>query len=265
MPLPVRRGVAATLFALLLPVAADADTKAVYQSANGKETMTFMVKGPMVRFEARGLARDRRYGLFDSTRGVMILVDDARKEIIEIEPETIRQQRQQMQAQMAPMMKQLQEQLKNMPPEQRRMIEKQMGAMMQPPGAGPKATYTTKPVGSANVQGIPCQRLSVLRNGKPEQEICLATRADAKVPSADYGTMRKMFETMRTMASDMAAVSMPMADDLDGVPLEMKNGADGRVQTLKSLSTAPLPGDAFALPPYKKANFGGMPGMPGTR
>lgn len=261
MPQPVRRGLIAAVFALLLPAAAGADTKAVYESPNGKSAMTYMIKGPMVRFEAPGLARDRRYGLFDSARGVMILVDDARKELIEIKPEQIRQQRQQMQAQMAPMMKQLQEQLKNMPPEQRRVIEKQMGAMMQPPGGAAKTTYTTKPIGNGSVLGISCQRLAVLRDGEPQQEICLATRADAKVPAGDYATMRKMIETMRTMASDVAAISMPMTDDLEGVPLEMKNLADGQIHSLKSLSTSTLPGDAFALPPYKKKDFGAMPGM----
>lgn len=260
MPLPDPRPLAALICVLLLPAAADADTKAVYASSNGTESLTFQVKGPMVRWDARELARDKRYMLFDSTRGVMILVDDGHQEITEMDPETLRKQRAQMQAQLAPMMKQLQEQMKNMPPETRRKLEKQMGAMMQPPGGGPTSTFTTRKMGSGTVKGIPCRRLSVLRDGKQEHEVCLATRADAGVPTGDYATMKKMFDTMRAMASAAASVSMPMAADLDGVPLEMKSGSQGTVRILKSLSTDSLPADAFKLPPYKKITIGAMPG-----
>jgi len=111
------------------------------------------------------------------------------------------------------------------------------------------------------VQGIPCERLSVLRDGKQEHEVCLATRAAAGVPAADYATMKKMFDSMRAMASAVAAVSMPMAAELDGVPLEMKSDTQGTVRVLQSLSTDTLPADAFTLPPYKKTAFEGIPGM----
>jgi Domain of unknown function (DUF4412) len=261
MPLSAPRSLAAAICAFLLPAAADADTKAVYASANGTESLTVQVKGPMVRWDARELARDKRYLLFDSTQRMMILVDDGHQEITEIDPETLRQKREQMQAQMAPMMKQLQEQMKNMPPEQRSMLEKRMGAFMQPPGGAPSVAFTTKKMGRGSVNGISCQRLSVLRDGTPEHEVCLATRADAGVPAADYETMKKMMDTMRAMASGIAGISTPMAADLDGVPLEMKSEAQGTVRVLKSISTATLPAGAFAVPAYKKSAFGGIPGM----
>jgi hypothetical protein len=261
MPLPAPRYFAAALCALLVPAGAGADTKAVYESATGKESLTVRVKGPMVRWDARELDQGQRYVLFDSTRDVMIVVDDRRKEITELNPETLRRQRQQMQAQMAPMMKQLQAQLKNMPPEQRRMIEKKMGALMKPPGETPEATFTTRKVGSGSVQGIPCTRHAILRDGKPEHEVCVASRSDAGVPADDYQTMRKTFAAARAMASAVAAASVPMAGDLEGVPVEMKSSAQGTVRTLRSLSTDTLPADPFALPPYKKVTFDGIPGM----
>lgn len=261
MPLPAPCYLAAALCAVLLPAGAAADTKAVYESATGKESLTVRVKGPMVRWDARELEKGQRYVLFDSARNVMIVVDNGHKEITELNPETLRRQREQMQAQIAPMMKQLQAQLKNMPPEQRRMIEKQMGAMMKPPGDTPETAYTTKPIGSGSVMGIPCRRHAILRDGKPEHEVCVATRADAGVPADDYKTMRKTFEAARAMASAVAAASVPMSGDLEGVPLEMKSETQGTVRTLKSLSTDPLPADPFALPPYKKVTFDGIPGM----
>jgi len=265
IPLPMprfdRRPLALALLALLVPAPAAADTKAVYQSAAGKESLTFAVKGPMVRWEAPEFTKDKRYALYDGSRGKMILVDDGRKEIMEMDPETMRRQREQMQAQVGPMMEQLREQMKNMPPEQRRRFEQSMGAMMPQAGGAPAITFTTKAVGSGRVNGIPCQRLSVLRNGKAEHELCVATRADAKIPADDYATMLKMFDTMQAMASAVASASMPMTADLKGVPVEMKSHADGTVHTLKSISTDSLPASAFALPPYQKTTFGGLPGM----
>lgn len=266
MPLPHCRRLARSipaviLSALILPATAAADTRAVYESTNGQGSMTVSVKGPMARWDGAGLKSEQKYALYDSTRGVIVVVDDARKELMEIRPEQVRQTREQMQQQFAPMLKQMQEQLKNMPPEQRRMIEKQMQSMMPSPGGAPKTTYTTKKVGSGRVMGIPCTRHAVQRDGKPMHEVCLATPAAAKVPAGDYRTIRKMFDSMREMASAAASVSVPMGGEIDGIPLEMKNNADGSVQVVKSISTSTLPASDFKLPPYKKVNFGDIPGM----
>ena len=57
-------------------LALSADTKAVYQSAKGKESLTFAVKGPMIRWDAPEFTREKRYALYDGARGTMLLVDD---------------------------------------------------------------------------------------------------------------------------------------------------------------------------------------------
>ena len=140
------------------------------------------------------------------------------------------------------------------------MIEQKMSGMMK--GGAPGIDITTKAAGSGRVNGIPCKRLSVLRDGKAVHELCLASRADAKIPAKDYETMQKMFETMREMASAVSTAPMPMAGDLEGVPVEMKNRMDGSVQTLKQISTDTLPASLFTLPPYKKVSFGSFAGLP---
>jgi Domain of unknown function (DUF4412) len=245
--------------ALLAPAAASADTKAIYESAKGNETLTFSVKGPMVRWEAVEFKKDKRYALYDGTRGTMILVDEARQQITEMDPETMRKQRAEMQARMAPMVEQLKKQMQNMPPEQRRKMEQRMDALMHPESAAsPSMTFTTKAIGSGRVHGIPCKRLSILRGGKAVHELCMATRTDAGMSRADYDTMIKMFDTMRNMASAVTSASLSIPADLKGMPVEMKNYTDGTVRTLKSISTATLPADAFKVPPYKKVTFGDL-------
>lgn len=242
--------------ALLTPAAASADTKAVYQSTDGGDTLIFSIKGPMVRWEASDFKKDGRYVLYDSTRKTMILVDDKQQRVTEMDPETMRQQRAAMQAQMAPMLEQLKKRMQNMSPEQRQMIQQRMGSLMQASPAA-KATFTTKALGSARVHGIPCERMSVLRNGKAMHEFCVASRTDAGMPRADYNTMLKMFDTMRNMATAVTSSSMVIPESLKGLPIEMKDGS-GKTQTLKSLSTASLPSAAFQVPAYKKVTFGDL-------
>lgn len=252
--------------ALLVPATASADTKAVYENTKGKESLTFSVKGPMVRWETAEFRRDKRYALYDGRRKTVILVDEGRRQVMEMDPDSMRKQSAAMRAQVGPMLKQLKQQMKNMSPEQRRMIEQHMGSFMNQGGAGaPKATFTTKAIGSARVDGIPCKRLSILQNGKAMHEVCVATRADAGVPRADYDTMIKMFETMRNMASAVAPSAVSLPANLNGVPVEMKNDKTGQVQTLKSISTATLPAGAFKVPPYKKVSFGGLSGLAAPR
>ena len=251
---------AAVFIALLLPSTASADTTAVYQSGNGQESVTFAVKGPMVRWDAADLKRRARYALFDSGQGVFMIVDEARKEILELKPEEVRKQREAMQREFAPMMKQLQERMKTMPPEQRRMMEKQMSAIMQAPGAEPKTVFTTEKIGAGTVKGIPCERLTVLKDGKPIQQVCVASPTDAGIPDGDFKTMMMMFDAMREMASAAASAAMPLAADLNGIPIKMTNSADGSVQTLKSISTETLPSGSFVTPAYPKVGFGGVPG-----
>ena len=190
-----------------------------------------------------------------------MIVDEGRKEILELKPDEVRKQREAMQRQIEPMMKQLREQMKTMTPEQRRVMERQMSSMMGMAGAAPKTVFSTEETGNGTVNGIPCTRMNVLKDGKPMQRVCVASPDDAGIPDSDYKTMMKMFDAMREMASAAASAAMPMAADLNGIPIEMTNSADGSVQTLKSLSTATLPQDTFTPPPYPKVGFGdGMPG-----
>jgi hypothetical protein len=51
---------------------------------------------------------------------------------------------------------------------------------------------------------------------------------------------------------------MSMPADIKGMPVEMKNYTDGTVRTLKSISTATLPADAFKVPPYEKVTLGDL-------
>jgi hypothetical protein len=81
---------------------------------------------------------------------------------------------------MAKAMKQMQEQMKDMPPEQRKMMEEMMRSQMPKTGPAPQDCVEPKvewrKTGQrATIAGYPAVRYDVLADGKPESELWLAS------------------------------------------------------------------------------------------
>ena len=83
----------------------------------------------------------------------------------------------QMAQQMSGMMAQMQAAMKNMPPEQRAMMEKMMkGKMPQAAAPAPKTVYTAK--GGGSVKGFSCTKYEGdLSAGEGVDRMCRASRA----------------------------------------------------------------------------------------
>ena len=97
--------------------------------------------------------------------------------------------------------------MKNMPPEQRAMMEKMMkGKMPQAAAATPKTVYTAK--GSGSVNGFTCTKYEGDFGGQKESELCAALPAQLKLTPADL----QIFEKMRQFSGDLvsALANSPM-------------------------------------------------------
>ena len=80
--------------------------------------------------------------------------------------------------------------MKNMPPEQRAMMEKMMkGKMPQAAAAAPKTVYTAK--GSGSVNGFSCTKYEGDQSGVKEAEVCAAVPAQIKLTPADLQIFEK--------------------------------------------------------------------------
>src|SRR5512144_778073 len=96
--------------------------------------------------------------LTDGGRDRMVILDKTKNTYQEIDEQMMKQMGEQMSGAMA----QMQAQLKNMPPEQRAMMEKMMkGKMPQAAAAAPKTVYTAK--GSGSVNGFSCTKYEGMR------------------------------------------------------------------------------------------------------
>ena len=235
------RMVTLAALALLVPAAASADTKAVYESAKGDESLTFSVKGPMVRWEASEFKKDGRYALYDGTRRHH---DPGRRLAPASHRDGSRDDAQAARGDAGPARPDdgaAQEADEEHAAGAARDAGEAHGrhhaagrrrgqARPSPPRRSAAAASTASPASASPscATARRCTRSAWRRAPMPG------------MPRADYDTMIKMFDTMRNMASAVASTAVAIPADLKGMPVEMKDYTNGTAQTLKSISTATL-------------------------
>jgi len=199
--------------------------------------------------------------LTDGGRNRMVMLDKSRNEYTEIDQQTMNQLGQQMQGAMA----QMEAAMKNMPPEQRAMMEKMMkGKISGAAQAAPVAAtvYTAK--GSATVNGFACTKYDGERSGAKVSEVCAAPASAVKIDASDF----QLFDKMREFTSGLqqAMKSLPIASNaprfaergFEGFPvqqIEFSNGQPVQRMDLKSLDQAALSDGDFSLGNAKKVEL----------
>ena len=156
--------------------------------------------------------------------------------------------------------------LASLPPEQRAMIERQLGGRM--PGAGAaKTTVHMTPTGVRDrVAGIACQSYRTEIDGRNAHESCLANVGDAGISGADQTTLRNAFEQMRAMGEKMSGGMMrsPLSDmPIDKFPVRLTrlddSGKPIQISQLKAVTSGPIDPNDFAIPSgYSEANLRDM-------
>ncbi|MDH3467116.1 MAG: DUF4412 domain-containing protein [Gammaproteobacteria bacterium] len=163
-------------------------------------------------------------------------------------------------AKMNEVMKEMQAQLANMPPEQRAMMEQMMKGQMQGMSAQ-QAPSSSAPrveaMGGGEWKSYKCRQYAVFEGAEKVQDICAAELDE--VDGAD-----EVIETFRKMAAYITKMteSMPMRsddrinpgelmDEIDGFPvhtIDYKNGVVARETSLDSVTEKDLDEGMFAVP-----------------
>ncbi|HEX6834099.1 MAG TPA: hypothetical protein VF132_11250, partial [Rudaea sp.] len=195
----------------VLPLAARADFRAEFDSArgadDGRALSRIELSGQKMRTDAGGTSV-----LFDVRSAKMYVLLHDKKQYMDMDK---------IAQQVGAAMAQANAALANLPPEQRAMIEKQMGAHL--PGGGGRALVKMTPTGASDrVAGYACQVYRTEINGEYEQDSCLANLSDAGISAADQATVRAAFQQMKALSEKMSAGTFrsPMADmPLDKFPV----------------------------------------------
>jgi hypothetical protein len=181
--------------------------------------------------------------LYDGSKNTVVLVDTQNRSYVELTREEMRRYGQQVAAARGF----IDEQLAGLLPEQRAAIEKMMG------GAGRKAPLLFQSTGQKReVANYPCVGGRLVRNGKVQEEACVAQPRDLGMSTDEYKTVRNMYQLMHEMQEMGAPGILPDLSEIDGVPIEIRNPA-GDVQRLKKVTHDKLPATRFTRPDgYKR-------------
>jgi hypothetical protein len=190
--------------------------------------------------------------------GTIYIVDDQRKSYREM----TREQMKQMASQANAAMTQMQERMKNMPPEQRAMMEKMMGDKIPGGmGGGKPDVWASKDTGkSETVDGRKCKVWNITRNGQPFEELCVVPFSTL----AGKEDLEKAFRELTDAFSEFAK-GMPNAEsgtkariDVNGYPVRARAyDASGKYRgtetVLSKWAEETIPAAQFDVPKgYKK-------------
>ncbi len=236
----------AGLLALGLGGAASADTVIKFSDSKSPTPNELAIKSGKVLIKPpKGGGRI----IVDTGAGKMVMINDQQKQYMEMTEQTIDQSTQLMNQ----VRQQMMAQLKNLPPEQRKLMEQRMG-INQPAPKLPKVAV--QPTGQKKkVSGVECEVNVITTDGQKTAEVCIASPQAAGMDKADYETLHRMFEFSRKMAAKSAramgaaASQLPASQaipDINGLPMEVRDLKSGNVVTITAIEKKPLNAADFA-------------------
>jgi hypothetical protein len=238
-------GIAAAL-AVLAVMPTPADTTLKVQGSDGLKS-TIQVRNGKGRISGGGR---EDYLLYDSGTGTITYVEPKQQQYtqlttaeLEATVQTVANIRQTMAPYMADM-------LAGLSVEQRKMIERRMGAMPGAPAAGKSAKpadIRTVNRGRHTIAGLHCQASGILRNGRPAAEVCMSTSASGKLSNQDFATLEALVTFSRSMAGSAGGLLGGMAEqfdllaaELDGVPVAVRDIEHGKAYQVTAVSNTAL-------------------------
>jgi hypothetical protein len=197
--------------------------------------------------------------------GALYMIDDKKKVYREMDKASMKR----MMDQAGAAMQQIQDQLKDMTPEQRAQMEKMMGGNMPGMVTGKKDVFEAKDTGKNDTaEGRKCRVWTVTRNGQLQEELCVVPFSSLPGKEDMEKSFKEMAEAFQGMASAVpgAADSIKAHNAINGYPVrtrfyDNKGQPVGKEQVLKTWAEESVPASAFEVPAgYKKE---AMPKMGG--
>jgi hypothetical protein len=226
-------------------------------SASGAVTTNQIeIEKTRMRAESEGAGGHKMKIIFDGTAQLMRTIDDDAKTYTEMSKADMDK----MSAQMSGAMAQMQEQMKNMPPEARQRMEaamqgRGMPGMPGPPAGGATATTEYKKVGTDRVGKWTCDKYEGTRSGEKVTELCTVPPATLGFTPGDFEVTRQMAEFFAKLvpqgADQMFKIGSPAANGFSGLPVRtvtFRNGAPSSTSEITDASRQNFPDSIFAVP-----------------
>ncbi len=245
-----------------------------FQHAEQATTTKVFVDSDRVRIETEG-EMGRSVMIFRGDKQTMWIIAPDKKSYQELTKEQVDRFGEQVGDRMAEMRKQMEEQLKNMPPERRAMVEKMMKSRM---GGMPAATAPTSKTGYSlvasgqQVNQWTCDKYEGVRDGEKRRDIWTVPPGEVGFEASDFEVMKQMAEFIKGLSQfggGQAEQQTPFrvgaggdGPDFSGVPVRQIGYRDGRPSSrseIKEFRREDFDAAIFEVPGgYKKQSmFGG--------
>jgi hypothetical protein len=167
--------------------------------------------------------------------------------------------------QMSGAMAQMQEQMKNMPPEARARVEEMMKGRGLATAAASSASTEYKKIGTDRVGKWTCDKYEGTRNGEKVSEVCTVAPTALGFSPADFEVTKQMAEFFSKLmpqgAEQMFRIGASTPTHFAGVPVRsitFRNGAADGVSEITDVSRQSFPDSTFAVPAgYQKRDMMG--------
>jgi hypothetical protein len=232
---------------------------------------TMYLEGDHARIENVNRGPQGTTVIIDAAAKTIEMVNDANKTYSEVTEEDMKR----MRARVDSMKPQLEAAMKNMPPEQRKLIEDKLASLNAGSTPVKPRDYKFEKLGQKkSINGISCETYRVLEDGKPHEEDCISPWSAGLVQKSDLEGLRKFGEEM---AKDFTGSANGGQHDIfahmdkypgipvSRVPLE-DDGSRGPEEQIKSVKRGSIAGAKFVVPAgytKKELPMGGMGGPPG--
>jgi hypothetical protein len=222
----------------------------VQQETRGSKTETSQIQMDKTHIRAESHASgDTTVFLFDGNAKTIRVVNLDKKTYSQLDTA----QMQQMQQAMA----QMQEQLKNVPPEQRAMVEQMMRGRGGLGRGGPPAPAAIqyKQAGSDKVGQWSCSKYEGYRGQEKVVDLCTVDPKDLGVTPADFEAAKQLAEYLKSLmpqiADQMNFYGTAADQGFNGVPVRRISYSNGKVDStseVKEFKREAIPASAFELP-----------------
>ena len=239
-------------------------------SGGAPQTNQIQIENKRMRAESTGPTGGKQVVMFDGAREVLTMVDPDKKTYTELTKADVDRVAAQMAGaapQMAAAMAQMQEQLKNMPPEQRAQVEAMMkgrmgGAGMPGAAAAPKTQY--RRAGTATVGKWTCDKYDGFEGGQKTSEVCTVDPKALGFAASDFEVTKQLVaffkRLMPQMANQMFSIGTPEEQGFSGVPVRQMITVGGRQITteISEVTRQTFPDSVFQVPAgFQKTDFMG--------
>lgn len=167
-------------------------------------TNIIYIEGNRFRVDSRG-DQENMTVIFRGDKDEFWMIDNIKKTYTVLTREDLKQIGQKMQTAISDAMKQMQEQLKNLPPEQRAMMESMMkeqmaGAPTESPQSTTVSTHYKKVAGGQKIGPWTCTQYEGYQDGEKVEEVWAANPEDLGFKESDL----KIFEEMERFFSELS-------------------------------------------------------------